>query len=207
MYELEHTKRLAQVLKIAIGIGGAGILFDPWVTLLTSRRLDDDGGAQLTICEIMYNNAQGRPSFAVFQTLFASSVTFNALRWIQDSTVAQWATVSLFIELFAYSTPYMNSPGKMQMISLIINYLNILLLNFIDVQKMRESETQTLRTPILAMASIITVLVGIDSLETTNFTKQYHLYFALEWIGLVAYVVVQLYFSRVFLKVGKSVNK
>ena len=197
---MKNRSTLSLALKISLWVGGVGLLLDPLVSLYTSKRLDDDGGNQLTICEIMYNNAQGRSSFAVFQTLFACAAMFSALRYLGNTrdALARWAITSLFIELFAYSTPYMQSPYRMHTLSLCVNYLNLLILNSVDVYY--TTDVSYFRITSLSLAWVAAILIGIDSIGATNFTKQYHAYFFLEWIGLVGYVSVQLFFSRVMQK-------
>jgi hypothetical protein len=100
---------LRLLLSVGLWAGAVGMIFDPTLTLLFDQKLwDDGGGRQLTVCQVVF--AHCRPTFAVSQTIFSTSVAVSVVLKFQlkcQEKVAYMAALVLFIELFSHSYSYL----------------------------------------------------------------------------------------------------
>lgn len=179
-------------------IGALGILLDPVITLLHSKKLPDDGGPQLSVCEVLYADAGGRPTFAVAQTLFSATVAFSAVTTYEKkySSIAVWVYINFFLEITSYGTPY--SGHQIFHVGMnIIAYTSAFFMNVYAASIVESYSKKWLRTVHIAaivFAGAHLVLVGTDAVYV--WSKNYYSFFVLEMTGLYSYCILQIVFIK-----------
>ena len=180
-------------------LGACGIIIDPVITLLHSKKLRDDGGAQLSVCEVLNADAKGRPTFAVAQTLFSMAVGFSAVTIYEKKyvTIAIWAYINVLLELVSYGTPY--SDHQLLHVGMnCITYTSALVMNLYTVVTLKDRGAKKWPRQFYVAAIIFAglhfFLVGSDAIFL--WSKNYYSFFILEMTGLYSYCMVQILFCN-----------
>ena len=177
-------------------IGACGIVLDPVITLVHSKKLPDDGGPQLSVCEVLYADAGGRPTFAVAQTLFSLTVAFSAVTAYEKKylTIAIWIYINVLLELISYGTPY--SGHQILHVGMnIIAYTSAFFMNVYTaaiVKSHRKKWLRRVHVAAIIFAGAHLLLVGSDAVYA--WSKDYYSFFVLEMTGLYSYCILQIIF-------------
>jgi hypothetical protein len=183
--------KIVKILKAScLIIGACGIVLDPVITLVHSKRLPDDGGPQLTVCEVLYADAGGRPTFAVAQTLFSLTVAFSAVTAYENKylTIAIWIYINVLLELISYGTPYSGH----QILHVGMNIIAYTSAFFMNVYTAAIVKSKRIHVAAIILAGAHLLLVGSDAVYA--WSKNYYSFFVLEMTGLYSYCILQIIF-------------
>ena len=180
------------LLGVGLWVGAVGMIFDPTLTLLFDKKLWD-GGGQLTVCQVVF--AHCRPTFAVSQTIFSTSVAVSVVLKFQNlyPPVAYMATIVLFFELFSHSYSYLPE-DNMHIAVYSLSFIFVFLVNAYVVyvlwdERIRKTFRFHMYLFCISFAGYWFSIIASDT--ALGWSKHYYSFFIIEMIGLLAYILVQ----------------
>jgi hypothetical protein len=163
-----------------------------------TRILNDDDVREeierwVDVCQVIF--AHCRPTFAVSQTIFSTSVAVSVVLKFQNlyPPVAYMATLVLIFELFSYSYSY-PPEDNMHIAVYSMSFIFVFLLNVYVVYVLWDQRIRaTFRFQIYLFCIIFAgYWIAIIASDTAlGWSKHYYSFFFFEMMGLLAYIWVQ----------------